>query len=151
MNFISKKWYWCWNKSHCSFRFFTAVCAPKVVEKGSCWQMAQISTKKPPNTNTGSLFCVLYQRLRERVCAQQWIDPQCCPRHFGVLTVQIVGSRWGPIWHDYGAASHLVEPQRFNKRSNQSEGHHSVTGLLHVVRRLGQALIQHTYWHCKHV
>lgn len=93
--------------------------------KGSCWQMA----------SRGKYWVLV---LRERVCVQQRITPPPPSLLLQGTLVQIVGSRWGPIWHPHRAASHLVERRvgNFNKR---------VKPCCHSGTRLREILIQHTY------
>lgn len=130
----------CWRVNHAS----------KMVDECSCWQMAPVSTSKPPDTNTGSLFCVLYQRRSESVGVRQCINPQPRSRHFGLLTVQTMGAPGGV---PYGT---ITEPRVTFMNSGlgttmskcevkPSAAHCCLRGPLYFQSRLRKTLMQHIY------
>lgn len=127
-------------------------------KESSGWQMAPISTMKPLIVSHkpkywALVLCLLSATEREGLCAAVNLSPTS-PQALR-QTVQIEGSRWGSIWHDYRAASHLIksliENHNVSIRGQTIRGPpQCVTRLWHIASRLRKTLTQHTYWHCKH-
>lgn len=130
----------CWGVNHAS----------KMVDKCSCWQMAPVSTSKPPDKNTGSLFCVLYQRLSEGVRVRQCVNPQPRSRHFGLLTVQTVCAPGGvPYGTVTGPQVTFVNSGLGTTMSKcevkPSAARCGYKGPLYFQSRLRKTLMQHIY------
>lgn len=89
------------------------------------------------------VLCLLSAAEREGLCAAV-SQPPTWPKALW-QTVQIEGSRWGPIWHDYRPASHLrLENHNVSiKRSN----HWRVT----AVHDHSHVSYQDRHWHSTHI
>lgn len=100
----------------------------------------------PPDKNTGSLFCVLDQRLSVRQC----INPQPCSRHFDLLTVQTMCAPGGvPYGTMTGPRVTFVNSGLGTTMSKcevkPSAAHCSYKEPLYFQSRLRKTLMQHIY------
>lgn len=115
-------------------------------------QLLADGTKKPLIVSHNKCPCsasFISDWERERDCVRQWINPQLCPGRFGKLTVQIERSRWGPIWHDYRPARHLVKQSVENH--NVSMKGQTVGGSPQCATRLSHVVSRLRHWYSKHI